>query len=94
MAVGACDEASTILFNPPPPRDPCAGCRTVVSDIEKQLALLAKPTRADVGDIVEHMCDNMGLRHEHPAFVESVCEEMLDELQVGAPINHPSPVTR
>jgi hypothetical protein len=82
VAINACTDTSTVLFNPPPPRSRCGACKSVVRDIENSLKLYHKPKRADVAAFIEHVCDDVALRHESPAFTEEVCLDMLDELQV------------
>ena len=71
-----------MLFNPLPPKTRCQACKAIVADVERQVALYNKPKRADVADVVERLCDDVSLRHEYPAFLQEVCQDLVDELQV------------
>ena len=82
VQAGACEDTSPLLFNPLPPKTRCQACKAIVADVERQVALYNKPKRADVADVVERLCDDVSLRHEYPAFLQEVCQDLVDELQV------------
>ncbi len=82
VQVQACTDTSKYLWNEPSSRTRCDACKAIVRDIEMEIDLLEKPGRADVGKIVEGICELIPLRHSKPALLEEVCQDMLDEAQV------------
>lgn len=78
---GACKPELPYLKDTLDEATPCGACRAVVRDVEAEVALFNKPTRAQVAGVVERVCERAPYRHASPAFVQEYCADLIDDAQ-------------
>jgi hypothetical protein len=74
----ACEETEFTRGEvPKAERDRCAACRVVGEDLDE--ALRGITSKEAIRDVVESVCGMLGYRHQPYSWIETHCEDMVDD---------------
>ena len=75
--------ADKLVSNQLPKKTKCEACKEAVATDIDNLLIREKnpvPRRARLSDMLLDVCGNISIRHDDPAFLETLCDDLIDDM--------------
>ena len=74
--------ADKLVSNQLPKKTKCEACKAVTTDIDNLLIREKNPVprRARLSDMLLDVCGDISIRHDDPAYLETLCDDLIDDM--------------
>jgi len=74
--------ADKLVSNQLPRKTKCEACKAVTTDIDNLLIREKNPVprRARLSDLLLDICGDISVRHDDPAYLETLCDDLIDDM--------------
>lgn len=74
--------ADKLVSNQLPKKTKCEACKAVTTDIDNLLIREKNPVprRARLSDLLLDVCGDISIRHDDPAYLETLCDDLIDDM--------------
>merc|ERR1711871_65004 len=74
--------ADKLVSNQLPKKTKCEACKAVTTDIDNLLIREKNPVprKARLSDLLLDVCGDISIRHDDPAYLETLCDDLIDDM--------------